>query len=57
MPSRSMNQDGLTRVMGKPNHFIKSYQTVILNFEEGIGNWRLTNKSTHCPTNKYIFRY
>ena len=36
---------------------MKSYQTGILNFEEGIGKWRLTNKSIKFPTNKYIFRY
>ena len=41
--------------MGKPNHFIQPYQTGILNFEEGIG--KLTSKSMHFPTNKYIFRY
>ena len=41
----------LTRVMGEPNHCIKSYQTGILNFEEGIGKWRLNQ----FPTNKYIF--
>ena len=41
----TIHEDDLTRVMGKPNHFIKSYQTGLLNFEEGIGKWRLTNKS------------
>ena len=39
----TIHEDDLTRVMGKTNHFIKSYQTGILNFEEGIGNWRPTN--------------
>ena len=40
----TIHEDDLTRVMGKPNHFIKSYRTGILNFETGIiGNWRLTN--------------
>ena len=41
--------------MGKPNSFVKSYHTGILNLEEGIGNWRLTNKPINFPTN--IFRY
>ena len=27
----------------------------ILSFEEGIGNWRMTNKSINFPTNKYKF--
>ena len=51
----TIHEDDLARVMGKPNDFVKSYQTGILNFEEGIGNWRLTNKSINFPTNKYIF--
>ena len=50
-----MHADGLTRVMGEPNHVIKSYQTGILNFEEGIGKWRLTNKSTNFqPISTYF---
>ena len=42
-----IHADDLTRVMGEPNHFIKSYQTGQVNFEEGIGKWRLTNNSTN----------
>ena len=53
----TIHENDLTRVMGKPNHFIKPYQTGISHFEEGIGKWRLTNKSTIFQTNKYIFRY
>ena len=50
-----IHADDLTRVMGEPNHFRKSYQTGILNFEEGIGKWRLTNKSTSFqPTSTYF---
>ena len=50
-----IHADGLTRVMGEPNHVIKSYQTGILNFEEGIGKWRLTNKSTNFqPISTYF---
>ena len=51
----TIHEDDLTRVMGKPNHFIKSYQTGILNYKEGIGKWRLTNKSINFPTSRYIF--
>ena len=53
----TIHEDDLTRLMGKPNHFIKSYQTGILNFEEGIGKWRLTNTSINFQSHKYIFRY
>ena len=68
----TIDEDDLTRVMGKPNHFIKSYRTGILNFETGIGNWRLTregtsrvnptslrptNKSINFPTCQYKFRH
>ena len=53
----TIHEDDLTRVMGKPNHFIKTLREGLLNFEEGIGNWRLTSKSINFPSNKYIFRY
>ena len=45
----TIHEDDLTRVMGKPSRFLKSYQTGILNFEEGIGEWRLTEKSIKFP--------
>ena len=54
----TIHEDDLTRVMGKPNHFIKSYRTGILQFEAGaIGNWRLTNKSVNFPTCQYKFKH
>ena len=51
----TIHDDDFTRVMCKPNHFVKSYRTGILNFEEGIGNWRQTNQSIFQPKN--TFRY
>ena len=68
----TIDEDDLTRVMGKPNPFIKLYRTGILNFETGIGNWRLTregtsrvnptslrptNKSINFPTCQYKFKH
>ena len=53
----TIDEDNLTRVKGKPNHFIKSYRTGILQFETGIGNWRLTNKSINFPTCQYKFKH
>lgn len=53
----TIDEDDLTRVMGKPNHFIKTYRTGILNFETDIGNWRLTNKGINFPTCPYKFKH
>ena len=64
----TIDEDDLTRVKGKPNHFIKTYRTGILNFETGIGNWRVisprtsqgdavTNKSINFPTCQYKFKH
>ena len=54
----TIDEDNLTGVMGKPNHFIKSYRTGILQFEEGtIGNWRHTNKAINFPTCQYKFKH
>ena len=65
----TIHEDDLTRVVGKPNHFIKSYRTGILQFEAGtIGNWRVTsprtsqgeavtNKSVNFPTCQYKFKH
>ena len=53
----TIDEDDLTRVNGKANHFIKTYRTGILNFETGIGNWRMTNKSINFPTCPYKFKH
>ena len=54
----TIHENDLTQVMGKPNHFIKSYRTGILQFEAGtIGNWRLTNKGINFPTCQYKFKH
>ena len=53
----TIHEDDLTRVMGKPNHFIKTLREGLLNFDEGIGNWRLTNKNVNFPSDKYKFKY
>ena len=53
----SIHQDDLTRVTGKPNHFIKTLREGILNFESAIGNWRVSTSRINYPTEKYTFRY
>ena len=53
----SIHQDDLTRVTGKPNHFIKTLREGILNFESAIGNWRVSTSRINYPTEKYKFKY
>ena len=45
------------RVTGKPNHFIKTLREGILNFETGIGSWRVSTTRINYPTEKYKFKY
>ena len=53
----TIHQDDLYRVVPKPNHFIKSYREGILNFEDAIGNWRVSTTRINYPTEKYKFKY
>ena len=53
----TIHQDDLYRVVPKPNHFIKSYREGILNFEDAIGNWRVSTTRFNYPTEKYKFKY
>ena len=55
--SFTIHQDDLSKVRPNPNHFIKSYREGILNFETGIGNWRVSTSRINFPTEKYKFRY
>ena len=55
--SFTIHQDDLSKVKPNPNHFIKSYREGILNFETGIGNWRVSTSRINFPTEKYKFRY
>ena len=55
--SFTIHQDDLYRVVPKPNHFIKSYREGILNFEDAIGNWRVSTSRINFPTEKYKFKY
>ena len=52
-----IHEDDLTQVMGKPNHFIKSYREGLLKFGDGIGEWKVSKKSIHLPPDKYKFKY
>ena len=53
----TIHQDDLYRVVPKPNHFIKLYREGILNFEDAIGNWRVSTSRINYPTEKYKFKY
>ena len=53
----TIHQDDLSKVRPNPNHFIKSYREGILNFEDGIGNWRVSTSRINYPTEKYKFKY
>ena len=53
----SIHQDDLSKVKPNPNHFIKSFREGILNFEDGIGNWRVSTSRINFPTEKYKFKY
>ena len=53
----SIHQDHLSKVKPNPNHFIKSYREGILNFEDAIGNWRVSTSRINYPTEKYKFKY
>ena len=55
--SFTIHQDDLSKVRPNPNHFIKSFREGILNFETGIGNWRVSTSRINFPTEKYKFRY
>ena len=55
--SFTIHQDDLSKVKPNPNHFIKSYREGILNFETGIGNWRVSTSRINFPTEKYKFKY
>ena len=55
--SFTIHQDDLYRVVPKPNHFIKLYREGILNFEDAIGNWRVSTSRINFPTEKYKFKY
>ena len=53
----TIHQDDLSKVRPNPNHFIKSYREGILNFEDAIGNWRVSTSRINYPTEKYKFKY
>ena len=53
----TMYQDDLFRVIPQPDHFIKLYREGILNFEDAIGNWRVSTTRINYPTEKYKFKY
>ena len=53
----TIHQDNLSKVRPNPNHFIKSYREGILNFEDAIGNWRVSTSRINYPTEKYKFKY
>ena len=53
----SIHQDDLSKVRPNPNHFIKSYREGILDFEDAIGNWRVSTSRINYPTEKYKFKY
>ena len=53
----TIHQDDLNKVRPNPNHFIKSYREGILNFEDAIGNWRVSTSHINYPTEKYKFKY
>ena len=53
----SIHQDDLSKVRPNPNHFIKSYREGILDFEDAIGNWRVSSTRINYPTEKYKFKY
>ena len=53
----TIHQKDMSKVKPNPNHFIKSYREGILNFEDGIGNWRVSTSRINYPTEKYKFRY
>ena len=53
----TIHQDDLSKVKPNPNHFIKSFREGILNFETGIGNWRVSTSRINFPTEKYKFKY
>ena len=53
----TIHQDDLSKVKPNPNHFIKSYREGILNFEDAIGNWRVSTSRINYPTEKYKFKY
>ena len=53
----TIHQDDLNKVRPNPNHFIKSYREGILNFEDAIGNWRVSTSRINYPTEKYKFKY
>ena len=53
----TIHQDDLSKVRPNPNHFIKSYREDILDFEDAIGNWRVSTSRINYPTEKYKFKY
>ena len=53
----TIHQDDLNKVRPNQNHFIKSYREGILNFEDAIGNWRVSTTRINYPTEKYKFKY
>ena len=53
----TIHQDDLSKVRPNPNHFIKSFREGILNFEDGIGSWRVSTSRINYPTEKYKFKY
>ena len=53
----TIHQDDLSKVRPNPNHFIKSYREGILDFEDAIGNWRVSTSRINYPTEKYKFKY
>ena len=53
----TIHQDDLSKVKPNPNHFIKSYREGILDFEDAIGNWRVSTSRINYPTEKYKFKY
>ena len=53
----TIHQDDLSKVKPNPNHFIKSFREGILDFEDAIGNWRVSTSRINYPTEKYKFKY
>ena len=53
----TIHQEDMSKVRPNPNHFIKSYREGILDFEDAIGNWRVSTTRINYPTEKYKFKY
>ena len=53
----TIHEDDLCRVVPSPNHFMKYRREGILNFEDAIGNWRVSTTRINYPTEKYKFKY